>query len=31
MSSQDNHENDIEKAENGQVEETKNHEEVIIP
>ena len=27
MSSQDNHENDIEKAENGQVEETKNHED----
>lgn len=27
MSSQDNHENDIEKAENGQVEETKNHDD----
>ena len=27
MSSQDNHENDIEKAENGQVEETKSHED----
>ena len=27
MSSQDNHKNDIEKAEGGQVEETKNHED----